>query len=307
MGNSLARVLVTGGLGFIGTNLVRELRSRGHDVWVADIKHSSDLKSIRTDVSVFRQVERVLEAYDFEYVYHAAAEYGRWNGEEYYENLWDTNAVGTKNILRMQEKKRFKMIFFGSAEVYGDYQGVMNEDLMDKVEIKQLNDYAMSKWVNEIQILNSATIFGTETVRVRLFNVYGPGEHVTPYRGFVPNFIYSSMNDLPYTVYLRHKRTLEYVDDICRTFADVLERFKAGAAYNLGGDSQYEIKAVSDLILRQLGKNDSKVTYKESEPFTTKIKTPDTTKAKRDLGFELKVPLEEGIAKTIEWFRRLPE
>jgi dTDP-glucose 4,6-dehydratase len=307
MGNSLARVLVTGGLGFIGTNLVRELRSRGHDVWVADIKHSSDLKSIRTDVSVFRQVERVLEAYDFEYVYHASAEYGRWNGEEYYENLWDTNAVGTKNILRMQEKKRFKMIFFGSAEVYGDYQGVMNEDLMDKVEIKQLNDYAMSKWVNEIQILNSATIFGTETVRVRLFNVYGPGEHVTPYRGFVPNFIYSSMNDLPYTVYLRHKRTLEYVDDICRTFADVLERFKAGAAYNLGGDSQYEIKAVSDLILRQLGKNDSKVTYKESEPFTTKIKTPDTTKAKRDLGFELKVPLEEGIAKTIEWFRRLPE
>ena len=60
-------------------------------------------------------------------------------------------------------------------------------------------------------------------------------------------------------------------------------------------------------FLRQLGKNDSKVTYKESEPFTTKIKTPDATRAKRDLGFELKVPTEEGIAKTIEWFRRLPD
>ena len=298
---------MTGGLGFIGGNLVRELRGRGHDVWVADVRHSNDPKSIRTDVSVFRQVENVLEGHDFEYVYHAAAEYGRWNGEEYYENLWDANAVGTKNILRMQEKRRFKMVFFGSAEVYGDYLGVMNEDVMDKVEIKQMNDYAISKWVNEMQILNSASMFGTGTVRVRLFNVYGPGEHVTPYRGFVPNFIYKAMNDLPYTVYLGHKRTLEYVGDICRTLADIPERFKAGAVYNLGGDTKYEIKAVSDLILKQLGKNDSKVTYKESEEFTTKIKTPDSTKAKRDLGFELKVPVEEGIAKTIRWFRELPD
>ena len=307
MGDGLASILVTGGLGFIGTNLVRELRGRGHNVWVADVRHSNDPKSIRTDVSVFRQVERVFDGHDFEYVYHAAAEYGRWNGEEYYENLWDTNAVGNKNILRMQEKKRFRMIFFGSAEVYGDYEGVMNEDVMDKVEIKQMNDYAMSKWVNEIQILNSTAMFDTETVRVRLFNVYGPGEHATLYRGFVPNFIYKAMNDLPYTVYLGHKRTLEYVGDICRAFASISERFKAGSIYNFGGDTQYEIKAVSDLILRHLGKSDSQVTYKQAEPFTTKIKTPDATKAKRDLGFELKVPVEEGIAKTIEWLRRLPD
>jgi dTDP-glucose 4,6-dehydratase len=207
----------------------------------------------------------------------------------------------------MQERRRFKMVFFGSAEVYGDYPGVMNEDVMDEIEIRQMNDYAISKWVNEMQILNSASMFVTGTVRVRLFNVYGPGEHVTPYRGFVPNFIYKAMNDLPYTVYLGHKRTLEYVGDICRTLADIPERFKAGAVYNLGGDTQYEIKAVSDLILKQLGRNDSKVTYKESEQFTTRIKTPDSTKAKRDLGFQLKVPVDEGIAKTIEWFRELPD
>jgi dTDP-glucose 4,6-dehydratase len=307
MDRTLAKILVTGGLGFIGSNLVRELRGRGHAVWIADLRHSNDPKSIRADVSVFRQVQKALEDHEFDYVYHAAAEYGRWNGEEYYENLWNTNAVGTKNILRMQEKRRFKMIFFGSAEVYGDFEGIMNEDVMDGVEIKQLNDYAISKWVNEMQILNSATMFGTETVRVRLFNVYGPGEHVNQYRGFVPNFIFKAMNNQPYTVFLRHRRTLEFVGDICRTLADIAERFKAGGCYNLGGDSQYEIKSVSDLILRQLGKNDSRVTYKESEPFTTRIKTPDTAKAKEDLGFELKVPIEEGIAKTIEWFKGLPD
>jgi len=299
------RVLVTGGLGFIGSNLVRELERRGHEVWVCDLMHSGRRNYVRCDVGRFRQVERLFEEHSFDYVYHAAAEYGRWNGEDYYENLWLTNAVGTKNVLRMQEKKRFRMVFFGSAEVYGDYDGVMSEDVLDRVPIRQMNDYAISKWVNELQVLNSAAMFGTETVRVRLFNVYGPGEHYTPYRGWIPRFIYMAIRDAPYTVYLGHKRTLEYVEDVCRALANIMENFKAGEIYNLGGDVQYEVKQVSDLILRILGKDDSRVTYKATEPFTTRVKTPDASKAKRDLGFRLTVPLEEGLRRTVAWFRQL--
>jgi dTDP-glucose 4,6-dehydratase len=301
----LAKILVTGGLGFIGSNLVKELRKRGHDAYPCDLRHSEDPKATRCDVSIFRQVERLIEAGNFDYVYHAAAEYGRWNGEDYYETLWMTNAVGTKNILRMQEKKKFRLIFFGSAEVYGDYDEIMSEDVMDKIPIIQMNDYAMSKWVNEMQIMNSATMFGTESVRMRLFNVYGIGEHYTPYRGWIPKFIYSALNDDPYTVYLGHKRTLEYVEDICRTFSNVIDNFKPGEIYNLGGDTQYEIKYVSNLILKNLHKDDSKVTYKEAEPFTTKIKTPDSSKAKKDLNFKLAIPAEEGMKRTVEWFRKL--
>ncbi|MBS7612404.1 NAD(P)-dependent oxidoreductase [Candidatus Bathyarchaeota archaeon] len=299
------KILVTGGRGFIGSHLVRELQSRGHEVWVCDLLHSDLENYIRCDVSKYRQVEWMFEKHDFDYVYHAAAEYGRWNGEDYYENLWLTNVVGTKNIIRMQEKKRFRMVFFGSAEVYGDYDGVMSEDVMDRVPIKQMNDYAISKWVNELQILNSAKMYGTETVRVRLFNVYGPGEHYTPYRGFIPKFIYKALRDEPYTVYLGHKRTLEYVDDICRTLANIIDNFKPGEVYNLGGDEQYEIKYVSDLILKTLGRDDSKVIYKELEPFTTRIKKPDSSKAERDLGFKLTVPVEEGVRRTVEWFKEL--
>ena len=300
---ALGKILVTGGLGFIGSNLVRELRSRGHDVWLCDLRHGEDQKSVRCDVGVFRQVERLLESHQFDYVYHAAAEYGRWNGEDYYENLWMTNAVGTKNMTKMQERRKFRMVFFGSAEVYGDYDGTMSENVMDRIPIKQMNDYAMSKWVNEMQIINSANMSGTESVRVRLFNVYGPGEHYAPYRGWVPKFIYKALNDQPYTVYLGHKRTLEYVEDICGTLANIIDRFKPGEVYNLGGADQYEIKYVSDLILRTVGRNDSKVIYKDAEPFTTKIKTPDSTKAKKDLGFKLTISPEEGIPKTVEWFK----
>jgi len=298
-------VLVTGGLGFIGSNLVRMLRERGYDTWLCDIRHGEDPKSIRCDISRFRQVERLFEEHDFDYVYHAAAEYGRWNGEDYYENLWLTNAVGTKNMLRMQEKRKFRMIFFSSAEVYGDYKGVMSEDVPEKIHIHLLNDYAISKWVNEMQIINSMRMFGTETVRVRLFNVYGPGEHYTPYRGFIPKFIYKALHDEPYTVYLGHKRTLEYVEDVCNALVNIIDHFRPGEVYNLGGEKQYEIKYISDLILKYLGKDDSKVTYKPEEPFTTKVKTPDSRKAMRDLGFKITVEPEEGIPRTIEWFKKI--
>jgi dTDP-glucose 4,6-dehydratase len=303
--NILAKILVTGGLGFIGSNLVRELRNRGHNVWFCDLMHSHNPKSIRCDVSKYRQVERLFDQHDFEYVYHLAAEYGRWNGEDYYENLWLTNVVGTKNIIRMQEKKKFKMIFFSSAEVYGDYEGVMCEEIPERIHIHLLNDYAMTKWVGEMMIKNSAMQYGTETVIIRPFNVYGPGEHYHPYRGFIPKFIYHALHGIPYTVYLGHKRTLEYIDDFVNTVANVVDNFKAGEIYNIGGDEVYEIKYISDLVLKCVGRDDSIVTYKEAEPFTTKVKTPDSTKAKRDLGWRPRVKPEEGIPRTVEWFRKV--
>lgn len=299
----MSRVLITGGSGFIGSNLAGELRARGHDVWTSDILHHEDPKSLRCDVSRFRQVERLFEQHEFEYVYHAAAEYGRWNGEAFYENLWNTNAVGTRNILEMQKRKKFRMMFFGSAEVYGDYDKMMSEDIMDRVPIKQMNDYAITKWANELQIMNFAEMHGNETVRFRLFNVYGPREHYSPYRGVVPVFIYRALNNIPYTVYKGHKRTFEYVEDICRTLGNMINNFIPGKVYNLGSKKQYSIESVSNIILDSLGKDDSLVTYEEGEAFTTRFKIADSSNAKKDLNHEITVPLEEGIPRTVEWFK----
>ena len=303
----MTKILVTGGRGFIGSNLVPELRKREHEVWVCDLGQAEDPQYLRCDVSSHRQIERIFEVHDFEYVYHLAAEYGRWNGEDYYENLWNTNVIGTKNMTRIQEKKRFRMIFFSSAEVYGDYEGKMSEDVMDKIPIKQMNDYAMTKWVGELQVLNSADMFGTETVRVRPVNAYGPHEHYSPYRGVVPNFIYKALTDQPYTVYMGHQRIFDYVEDTCRTFANIVDNFKPGEVYNVGSKEEWEhdIKYVSDLILKSLVKDDSKVTYKEAEPFTTKVKHMDFSKIRRDLNHDPRVPLEEGIPKTITWMKSI--
>src|SRR5674476_254821 len=124
------KILVTGGAGFIGTNLVNELRNRGHEVLAVDLLNTERDQYIRSDVRNYRQLERIFEKHTFDYVYHLAAEYGRWNGEDYYENLWQTNCIGTKHMLRLQERLKFRTVFFSSAEVYGDYGGVMTEDVM---------------------------------------------------------------------------------------------------------------------------------------------------------------------------------
>jgi dTDP-glucose 4,6-dehydratase len=300
----MSKILITGGHGFIGTNLAHELRKRNYDTWRADILHSADAKSIRCDIGRYRQIERIFENQDFDIVYHAAAEYGRWNGEAHYENLWLTNATGTKNVLTAQKKFGFKMVFFGSAEVYGDYEGVMAEDVMDRIPIRQMNDYALSKWINELQILNSAEMDGTESVRVRLFNVYGPYEHYSPFRGVIPVFIYRALHAIPFTVHKGHKRTFEYVEDICRTLANIIDNFKPGEVFNLGSETQYAIEELAELIIKNTDANPSLATYKDHERFTTRFKIADSQKAKSDLNHNITVPLDEGIRRTVEWFRK---
>jgi dTDP-glucose 4,6-dehydratase len=303
------KILVTGGAGFIGTNLVNELRSRGHEVLAIDLYNTERENYIRTDVRNYRQLERVFERTRFDYVYHLAAEYGRWNGEDYYENLWQTNVIGTKHLIRLQEKLKFRIIFFSSAEVYGDFEGKMSEDVMANNPIKdtyQMNDYAITKWAGELMCLNSAKMFGTETVRVRPVNCYGPHEHYTPYRGFIPKFIYHALFNKPYTVFLGHKRIIDYVEDSCRTWANIVDNFIPGEVYNVGGRPEWEmeIKGYSDLILRAVGRDDSLVTYEEAEPFTTKVKHMDFSKSERDLKHNPLVTPEEGIHKTVMWMKQ---
>ncbi len=294
-------ILVTGGLGAVGAPLVRELRKRKHTVWVCDLPHAEGPNYIRCDVADYRQVKQAFDRTDFEFVYHLAAEFGRWNGEDYYEKVWESNAIGAKNILRLQEERKFRMVFTSSSEVYGDWPEVMSEAVLEQHPIRQMNDYAISKWVNELQILNSADRFGTETVRVRLFNTYGPGEYYSEYRSVVCQFIYRALHDLPYTVYLDHHRTSSYIDDTVRTLANIAERFKPGEVYNIAGDEYHDIKMLSDMILNYLEKDDRLVTYTPLEAHNTRDKKADISKAARDLDHRSAVPLAVGIPRTIEW------
>lgn len=301
------KILVTGSKGTLGTPLVKELEKRGHEVWQCDLQHQKDDKYIRADVSNFRQLERVFEQ-KYDYVYHLAAEFGRLNGEEYFDTLWMTNVIGTRNILEYQKIHGFKLIFSSSSEVYGDeFDDVLSEDIMMRASVRQPNDYATTKWVNEIQIMNSEKRFNTETVRCRFFNAYGPGEKYHHYRSVVCLFAYRALNNMPYDVYENYHRVFMYIDDFIPTLANVCDNFISGEVYNIGGVEYRSVHELSDLILKYTGASESLVTYMKEDKHNTVNKRPDIYKAMKDLGHNPTINLEEGLLKTINWMKKYYE
>jgi len=312
------RILVTGGKGTVGRPLCDELRARGHEVVSADVVHAPDEVGFslrhdvpqpthaRCDVGEYRQLERVIETMGpFDIVFHSAAEFGRWNGEDFYEALWRTNVVGTKNVIRLQEKHRFRLVHFSSSEVYGDWPEVMIESVTEEHEIRQLNDYAMTKWVNEMQVRNSALQHATESVVIRIFNTYGPGEYYSPYRSVNCRFLYCALARLPWVVFRGHSRTSTFLPDSVRTIANIADNFRPGETYNIGGDALHSIEALSDLVVEATGAPAGLVEYRDGEPMTARTKKVDVSKAVRDLGHRATVTLAEGIRRTAEWMRQV--
>lgn len=300
------RILVTGSQGTLGTPLVRELESRGHVAWGTDLQHAPGERYVRADIAEYRQVERALHLAGPDVVYHLAAEFGRNNGEEFYEQTWKTNVIGTRHLLELQRRHGFRLIFASSSEVYGEgFDVPLSEDLVYTKSLRHLNDYATTKWVNEGQILNFQDRYGSEIMRLRFFNAYGPGEHYHDYRSVVCLFCYRALHGIPWEVYEGYHRVFMYIDDFIPTLANACERFRAGEVYNIGGDEYRPVRDVSDMILRTLGMDDSLVTYLPEDRHNVTNKRPDISKAVRGLGHRNTVTLEEGIPRTLEWMQEV--
>lgn len=301
----MAKILITGVMGTLGRPLKAELERRGHDVWGVDLQHQAEQKYFRADVASYRQMERALEQ-DYDYVYHLAAEFGRINGEEYYDTLWTTNVIGTRNILEIQKQKKFKLIFASSSEIYGDkHTDILSEDIPLNHSIIQHNDYAVTKWVNEIQIMNFEKRFGSQVVRLRFFNAYGPGEFYHNYRSVVCLFIYRALHRLPYDVYLGYHRVFMYIDDFIPTLANVCGNYHAGEVYNIGGTEFRSVKELSDLILKHVGIDDSIVKYLPEDKHNVVNKRPNIEKARAAFGHDPRILLEEGIPATVQWMKTI--
>ena len=309
------KVLVTGSEGVVGSKVSEILSENGHHVFGVDLAHTNknyghglgkvgNENYFRCDISEYRQLSDVVEYVEPDIVYNCAAEFGRWNGEHFYEKVWKSNAIGTKNVIRLQEKHGYKLVHTSSSEVYGDYRDVMYEDVIDNVAIPQMNDYAISKRVNEMQIANSNTQHGTESVVVRLFNTYGPGEWYHPFKSVNCTFTYNLLHGKPVRVYKGHTRTSTYIYDCVRTLANIADNFKPGETYNIASDHHHSIEELIEWIVKETGANPNLVTYDEkSEILTTKDKYVNSEKAREDLNHEDTTSLQDGVKKTVDWMR----
>jgi len=297
------KILVTGSRGTIGIPLVKELRNRGHFVFGCDIKHENDPLYMRCDIAEYRQLERVFKHENFDLVFHLGAEFGRNNGEEYFEQVWKSNAIGTRNILEIQKDLRFKLVHASSSEIYGDVKAEYISE--ETVPAPQQNDYAISKWVNELQCRNFMARYGNQIMIPRFFNSYGPGEYYNNYRSVVCLFCYRAMFDIPYEVYEGYHRVFMYMDDFIPTLANCADRFKNGEVVNIGGKEYRSVKDLSNVVLKILGRDDSIVTYMPEDKHNTVNKRPNIDKAIKLLGHNPKTKLEEGVKKTIDWMKEV--
>ena len=296
------KIAITGHLGTLGAPLTAKLRERGHDVTGIDLRHSHDGE--RADVADLRQLVGAMPD-GVDLVYHLAAEFGRHNGEDFTEQLWRSNVIGTKNLLRLQEVEGFRMIFASSSEVYGEKA----RDILHERDIAQsgelTNDYAISKWVNEQQIENARKQWDTETMVLRFFNAYGPGEYYHAYRSVVCLFCYRALMGLPYDVYTGYHRVFQYVDDLVDTLANAARRFHPGETINVGGVEYRSVEEMHRIVSDVVGVDPDRrdVNRLSLDAHNIVNKRPDITKAQRMLGHHPTVKLEEGIAETVDWLR----
>ncbi len=199
-------------------------------------------------------------------------------------------------------------MFASSSEIYGECtESLLTEDLSENSPLRQMNDYAISKYVNEQQILNASTRYETESVICRFFNAYGPGEQFHPYRSVVCLFCHNALNHLPWTVYEGYSRVFMYIEDFIPTLATVCERFKPGEIYNIGGTEYRSVRELSDLVLQLTDASPDLVTSMTEDHHNVVSKRPDICKAVRDLGHNPLVTLEEGVPETHDWMRRNPQ
>lgn len=303
------RVLVTGSEGTLGRALISELEERGHEVWGCDLMHSGRReKYVRADIADPLQLERAFERSSPHLVYHLAAEFGRLNGEEYTSQLWRTNCQGTKHVLDACGTWGVRMVFASSSEVYGEEPfdtPDLEEVLLDRNVPMLSNEYAISKYTNELQVRNHIRRFGTRVAVLRFFNAYGPGETYHPYRSVVALFVHAALSGKKWQVFEGYHRTFMWVGDFIPTLANAstAEEIWDGRAINIGGDDYRSVEELSEIVIASTGCDPALAELVGSDRHNVVDKKPNIERAQCLLGHKPGTKLEVGVPKTVKWMR----
>lgn len=322
-----AAVLIVGGAGFVGSNLVRLLIDSGAArVVVVDNLLSAERENLPVHPAVeFREGsitdERMLAAIgdDYDYVFHLATYHGNQssiaNPLEDHEN----NTLTTLKLLeRIKGFRRLKKVVYSGAgcavaEKTFDKARATSEDA--PVSLVMDSPYSISKIVGEFYSVYYHRQHGLPVVRARFQNVYGPGEVLgagrwrgtpaTVWRNVTPTFIYRALKKAPLPIENEGRATRDfiYVEDICRGLTACALRGRPGDVYNLASGVETSIRSLADTINR-LAANPAGVQLAPPRPWDhsgCRFGSPE--KARRELGFEAAVPLGEGLQRTIAWTR----
>jgi UDP-glucose 4-epimerase len=305
------RCLVTGGAGFIGSNLVRALLERGHFVRVLDNFATGKLENLGPFLPRIEWIEGDLRSYhivskvtrDIDIIFHQGAlgSVPRSIRDPLTTN--QVNVEGTLNVLDAAKRNGVRrVVFASSASTYGN-QDVM--PLREDMSAQPLSPYGVSKLAGESYCRSFSEVYGLETVSLRYFNVFGPAQlGRTPYTGAIAIFVTSLIDRKPITLHGDGEQTKDftYVDNVVQANLLAAERPGiSGESFNIAcGHTTSVIKVLHSLM--DLVGHEVPVIHMPSREGDIQRSQADIQKAKTLLGYEPGVDVFEGLKRSVKWY-----
>ncbi len=307
----MAHYLVTGGAGFIGSNVIRKLLEQGHQVRVLDnfltgkrenlTGVSNDIDLIEGDLRDFDTVKMAVKTCD--YVLHIGALPSVPRSVEDPLRSHDININGTVYVLEAARQEGVKrVVFSSSSSVYGDTPTLPKQEDMP---LRPLSPYATNKATGEMYCGVYYRIFQLETVCLRYFNVFGPRQDpASQYSAVIPKFIAAFQAGEQPTIHGdgEQSRDFTFVDNV--VFANIAASTApnaAGEVINIACGSRISVNELAQRIGALLGK-EVNPQYSPARAGDVKHSLADITKAQNLLGYSNMIDIRDGLDKTIEWF-----
>lgn len=306
------RVLITGGAGFLGSHLSDRFLAEGHTVIAMDnlitgatdnIAHLSGhprFTFVKHDVTNYIFVEGPLDA-----VLHFASPASPIDYLELPIQTLKVGALGTHKVLGLAKDKKARFLLASTSEIYGDPQVHPQPETyyghVNTIGVRGVYDEA--KRFAEAMTMGYHRYHGVETRIVRIFNTYGPRMRLRDGR-VVPNFIQQALRKEPLTCYGdgAQTRSFQYVDDLVEGIYRLLQSDEVEPV-NIGNPGEFTIKQFAEVI-NMLTDNPAGIVFKDQRTQDDpQVRQPDITKAQRVLGWEPRIDVEEGLRRTIPWFR----
>ncbi|MDG7000697.1 MAG: SDR family oxidoreductase, partial [Nitrososphaerota archaeon] len=311
---TVCKVLVTGGAGFIGSHIVDKLVEEKYEVGVLDNLSTGNLANVsdhvsskriefhNCDISDFDSVSKVVKEYDA--VIHEAA---LVSVSRSVENPLLTNKVnvdGTVNLLKASVDSGVqKFIYASSSSVYGDTETLPKKETMVTVPI---SPYGVSKLAAENYCRTFSKVYSLKTVCLRYFNVYGPRQKYGHYSGVIPIFIRKALNDEAPVIDGDGEQTRDftYVSDVVQANLLALRKdVSPGTVYNAAAGGMISINDLARHILDLTGRENLKPVHGKPRVGDIRASYADIGMISRELGFNPRVGIEEGLGRVVDWFR----
>lgn len=331
------KVMITGGAGFIGTNLAAALAKAGHKVTIFDNLNrqgttenakwlTQTYQTIKLEKGDLRYDQAILDRVvaDVDAVYHLAGQVAVTVSVSDPREDFNCNALGTFNVLeavRLRAKKNPVVIYSSTNKVYGGMEGIKIEEQNGRYMYKDFpkgisenqrldfhSPYGCSKGAADQYVRDYARIYGLRTVVFRQSCIYGPHQFGIEDQGWVAWFTIATLADQPITIYGDGKqvRDVLHVDDLIRAFimsTDQIDK-TSGQIYNIGGGIVNTLSLLELVeFLQQYHGKSIKPKFGDWRPGDQPVYISDISRAKAAFGWEPTISVKEGVKKLTEWVK----